>query len=168
MKKKLIIVNGTMGVGKSAACKELYKRLEGSVWLDGDWCWMMNPFIVNKENKKMVEDNITYLLRNYLTNSSFKYVIFNWVIHTEEIFDILLKRLRLNNLEFEIIKITLVCSEKSLKNRIKKDINNNLRDEGIIDRSLERLKLYKNMDTIKIDTSNISISETVDRIIKFI
>lgn len=166
MKKKLIIINGTMGVGKSATCKELYKKLEGSVWLDGDWCWMMNPFIVNQENKKMVEENITYLLRNYLTNSSFKYVIFNWVIHSEDIFNILLERL--NDLEFEIIKITLICSEKSLKNRIIKDIKNNLRDVGGIDKSLERLQLYKNMDTIKIDTSNISILEAADKIMEVI
>jgi len=166
MKKKLIILNGTMGVGKSATCKELYKKIEGSVWLDGDWCWMMNPFIVNQENKKVVEENITYLLRNYLTNSSFKYVIFNWVIHSEEIFSTLLERL--NDLDFEIIKITLICSEESLKSRLLKDIKNNLRDEADIDRSLERIQLYKNMDTIKIDTSNISISEAVDKIIEII
>jgi len=48
MKKKLIIINGTMGVGKSTISKALYKNLENSVWLDGDWCWMMNPFIVNE------------------------------------------------------------------------------------------------------------------------
>ncbi|MCT4564171.1 MAG: AAA family ATPase [Maledivibacter sp.] len=166
MNKKLIIINGTTGVGKSATCKELYKKLEGSVWLDGDWCWMMNPFIVNQENKKMIEENITYLLRNYLTNSSFKYVIFNWVIHSEEIFNTLLERL--NDLEFNIIKITLICSDKSLKSRIMKDIKNDLRNEKSIDKSLGRLQLYKNMDTIKIDTSNISIPETVDKIIEII
>ena len=166
MKKKLIIINGTMGVGKSATCKELYKKLEGSVWLDGDWCWMMNPFVVNEENKKMVEDNITYLLRNFLTNSSFKYVIFNWVIHLEEIFDLILDKLK--DLEIEVIKITLICSEESLKNRVMKDIENNIRDEGCIDRSIERLQLYKSMDTIKIDTSNTSITETADKIIQVI
>ena len=31
---------------------------------------------------------------------------------------------------------------------------------------LERLELYKNMNTVKIDTTNISINETVDKIIK--
>src|SRR5476649_2686108 len=70
MKKKLIIINGTMGVGKTATCRELNKNLENSVWLDGDWCWMINPFVVNDENKNMVVNNITYLLRNLLTNSS--------------------------------------------------------------------------------------------------
>lgn len=35
--KKLIIINGTMGVGKSTVCKQLLKILAPGVWLDGDW-----------------------------------------------------------------------------------------------------------------------------------
>lgn len=164
--KKLIIINGTMGIGKSTTCKELNKALDNSVWLDGDWCWMMNPFVVNDENKKMVEDNIIYLLRNFLTNSFFEYVIFNWVIHTEEIFDMILKRI--DDLEFQLFKITLICNEEALKNRISIDIENNLREENSIEKSLERLKLYKNMNTIKVDTSSINISQTVKKIIEIV
>jgi broad-specificity NMP kinase len=166
MKKKLIIINGTMGVGKSAACRELYKSLENSVWLDGDWCWMMNPFIVNDENKNMVINNITYLLRSFLNNSSLQYIIFNWVIHMEDIFDGILEPLK--DLNFEIIKITLTCSEEALKKRILKDVKLNLREESSINRSVERLEIYKNMSTVKIDTSNLSISETVNKMVNVI
>lgn len=164
--KKLIIVNGTMGVGKSAVCSLLNKKLENSVWLDGDWCWMMNPFIPNEENRAMVEGNINHLLRNFLNNTSFEYVIFNWVIHSEDIFEMILNKL--SDLEFEVSKITLMCSEESLKRRILKDIKDNLRDEGCIERSIERLPLYENMDTIKIDTSNISVKETVNKILEIV
>jgi broad-specificity NMP kinase len=166
MKRKLIIINGTMGIGKTAACKGLNKRLQNSVWLDGDWCWMINPFIVSDENKNMVIDNITYLLKNFLTNSSLEYVIFNWVIHVEDIFDDILEPLK--ELNFEIIKITLTCSEEALKKRILKDVKYNLREEDCLSRSVKRLEMYKNMCTRKIDTSNLSISETVDEIIKMI
>ncbi|MFL0266855.1 AAA family ATPase [Candidatus Clostridium radicumherbarum] len=166
MSKKLIIINGTMGVGKTATSKELNKKLNNSVWLDGDWCWMMNPFIVNDENKDMVIKNITYLLRNFLTNSSFEYVIFNWVIHYENIFDIVLQPL--SDLEFEVLKITLLCSEKTLKKRILNDAKLNLRDGEELSTSLERLELYKNMNTVKIDTTNISINQTVDKILKIV
>lgn len=68
--KKLIIINGTMGVGKTTISKEVHKSLDKSVWLNGDWCWMMNPWVFSEENIRMVMDNITYLLRNYLTNHS--------------------------------------------------------------------------------------------------
>ncbi|AGY78177.1 AAA family ATPase [Clostridium autoethanogenum] len=164
MEKKLIIINGTMGVGKTATSRELNKKLNNSVWLDGDWCWMMNPFTVNDENKNMVIKNITYLLRNFLINSSFEYVIFNWVIHYEDIFNLLLQPL--SDLEFEIIKVTLLCSEETLKERILNDVKLNLRDGEELSTSLQRLELYKNMNTVKIDTTNISINETVDKIIK--
>ncbi|WP_418717653.1 hypothetical protein [Bilophila wadsworthia] len=46
MKKQLILVGGAMGVGKSAVCRELLRQLTPGVWLDGDWCWNMNPFVV--------------------------------------------------------------------------------------------------------------------------
>ena len=164
--KKLIIINGTMGVGKTATSKALYKKLENSVWLDGDWCWMMNPFIVNDENKEMVLDNITHLLRNFLMNSSLEYVIFNWVIHLEEIFDMVLSKL--DGLEFEVIKITLMCNEDSFRKRVSADIANNLREKEALDMGLERIPLYKNMNTIKIDTSDISVLETTNKIIEII
>lgn len=166
MHKKLIIINGTMGVGKSATSRELNKSLNNSVWLDGDWCWMMNPFLVNDENKTMVINNITYLLRSFINNSSIEYIIFNWVIHTEDIFDTVLEPLK--DLEFDVIKITLTCSEEALKSRIGKDVEVNLRDESCINRSLQRLELYKNMSTIKLDTSKLSIAEVVEKIIKIV
>jgi broad-specificity NMP kinase len=166
MNKKLIIVNGTMGVGKTATCRKLNESLANSVWLDGDWCWMMNPFVVNDENKRMVINNITYLLRSFLTNSSFEYVIFNWVIHMEDIFNDVLQPL--SDLKFEVIKITLTCSEEALRKRLSKDIQMNLRDESSIDRSVERLELYKNMATEKIDTTDISICEAVHRIMQIV
>lgn len=165
MKKKLIIINGTMGVGKSTISKALYKNLKNSVWLDGDWCWMMNPFVVNDENKKMVEDNIVYLLSNFLKNSSLEYVVFNWVIHEESIFELLLNRLK--DFDFELYKITLICSEEVLRNRIIEDFKNGRGDRNL-ENSLKRLELYRNMDTIKIDTSNKKIDETIEEIINII
>lgn len=155
-----------MGIGKTATSRELNKRLNNSVWLDGDWCWMMNPFTVNDENKNMVINNIAYLLRSFLTNSSYEYVIFNWVIHTEDIFNLVLQPL--GNLEFEVIKISLICSEETLRKRIVNDIQLNLRNGDELSMSLERLELYKNMNTVKIDTTDISITETVDKIIEII
>ncbi|GJM69698.1 hypothetical protein HMSSN036_19140 [Paenibacillus macerans] len=119
---------------------------------------MMNPWIVNEENVKMVENNITYLLRNYLTNSTFDYVLFDWVLHREEILDGLLERLR--DLEFELKQITLICSEESLRHRMELDH----RTQEQIALSIERLKLYKDMSTMKVDTSETTIDEAVERI----
>lgn len=88
--KKLIIVSGTMGVGKSATCRLLYKMAPRSVWLDGDWCWLMNPWDTCEENREMVMNNISVLLRSYLSNSTFDNVIFSWVLHRKEVIEDLL------------------------------------------------------------------------------
>lgn len=34
--KRLFLVGGPMGVGKSAVCKQLIKKLQPGVYLDGD------------------------------------------------------------------------------------------------------------------------------------
>ncbi len=52
--KNFIVINGTMGVGKTATGKQLQKLLPNCVFLDGDWCWDASPFIVNEETKAMV------------------------------------------------------------------------------------------------------------------
>jgi hypothetical protein len=160
--KKLIIINGVPGIGKSSTCKELTRQLVNSVWLDGDWCWMMNPFIVNEENKRMVEDNITYLLRSFLSNSSYEYVVFNWVIPKEFIFELILDRL--SGLEYELYKYSLVCNEESLKSRMKQD----LRTEERIYASISDLNLYNEMNTVKIDTTSISAKEAAELIRDFV
>jgi broad-specificity NMP kinase len=164
--KKLIIINGTMGVGKSTVCNILLDKLVPSVYLDGDWCWNMNPFIVSEENKVMVINNITHLLKSYLDNSAFEYIIFCWVIHVEEIFNQILKPL--DDFEFELYKISLVCSEESLKSRLEIDVKRGIRDFDIIDKSIQRLSLYNKMDTLKVDVSSITPEQTAIDIIKII
>jgi broad-specificity NMP kinase len=85
---------------------------------------------------------------------------------TEDIFNDVPEPLA--DLDFEVIKITLICSEEALKERILKDVKLNLRDESSINMCVERLELYENMNTIKIDTTNLSIAETVDEIIRIV
>lgn len=164
MKKKLIIINGTMGVGKTTISSELNKELSNSIWLDGDWCWNMDPFIVNKETKAIVIDNITHILRNYISISHIEHIIFNWVIDINEIFDLILNPLK--DLEVEVIKITLTCSKETLVNRISKDIKSGKREKDSINKSLKRVKLYDKLNTIKINTDNKSVQECVQDIIK--
>lgn len=164
--KKLIIINGTMGVGKSTVCNILLDKLKPSVYLDGDWCWNMNPFIVSEENKAMVESNIAHLLKSYLNNSGYEYIIFCWVIHQEDIFNKVL--IPLKDFDFELHKISLVCSHQALRGRWEIDVQNGKREAAAVDRSVERLQLYNKMDTIKIDTSDATPEQTAIKIIKIV
>ena len=164
--KKLIIINWTMCVGKTTVSRALYQSIKNSFWLDGDSCWHMNPFVVNEENKKMVIENISFLLNNFIKNSMSEYIIFNWVIQTDEIMNLVLRNLNLENTE--VYKLTLMCSEDSLVERISRDIAEGIRNTDSIDRSLMNLKLCKNIDSIKVYTDNKTIDKIVDEILKII
>ena len=153
--KNLIIINGTMGVGKTTVCLELQNILPSNVFLDGDWCWQMNPFVVNKETKEMVMQNITVMLNNFLSCSQFRNVLFCWVIHEQSILDEILNKLQISDCAVKIF--TLMIDEFNLKNRLQKDIDNGIRTDDIINRSIPRLKNYDNINTIKIDTNKKSV-----------
>lgn len=43
-RQKLIVICGSPCVGKSAAADLLFQMYENSAYLDGDWCWCVNPF----------------------------------------------------------------------------------------------------------------------------
>lgn len=158
MKKKLIIINGTMGVGKSTLVKNLYKQIDNSVWLDGDWCWLMNPWNITEENKAMAMKNIHFILNQYLQNSMFEYIFFTWVIHKESIFEEILGGL--SSSDFDLMKVTITCSEEDLKTRMVID----RRRMSDIEHSVKRLKCYDRMDTIKVNTSDSDITESIRKL----
>lgn len=153
-----------MGVGKTTISKQLKQALNQSVFLDGDWCWDMHPFIVNEETKAMVLDNICHLLNNFIHCSSYENIIFCWVMHEQSIIDGILKKLDTSNLNIK--SISLISDEASLTQRIAKDITANLRQPDVLKRSLERLAMYQELNTIKIDTSNKDIPTIINTILK--
>lgn len=160
--KNLYIIGGTMGVGKTTTCQILNQKLKNSVFLDGDWCWDMSPFKVTDETKKMVMNNICYLLNNFIKCDEFDNIIFCWVLHEESIIDDILSQLNLNNCC--VYNISLICEENELKKRLKKDIENHIREESVIQRSINRLPKYSLINSIKIDVSKITAEEAASKI----
>ena len=160
--KKLYLIGGTMGVGKTSVCRLLKKKLPRAVFLDGDWCWDADPFQVNDETTAMVMDNICHLLRNFIQCTVYDNVIFCWVMHDQSIIDNILSRLDLNGCEAKTI--SLVCREDALSERLNKDIAQGLRQPDITERSLARLPLYDKLDTVKIDVSHMSAEDAAETI----
>lgn len=146
--KRLVIVNGTMGAGKTTVCRELKKLAAPCAFLDGDWCWDMEPFMVTEETKALVQDNILHTLGGFLACPAFETVIFCWVLHRQEIIDGLLARLDLRDVQAWVF--TLMVTPEALRCHIKKDIAAGLRTPDALSRSLERLALYEAMGTEKL------------------
>ncbi len=160
--KKLYLIGGTMGVGKTTVCQILKQKLEQAVFLDGDWCWDAHPFQVNEETKAMVMDNICYLLNNFLSCSAYRNIIFCWVMHEQSIVDSILSRLCLE--DCEVKNVSLICSSETLSRRLEKDIRAGIRQRDVLERSVDRLKLYQTLNTVKVDVSEISAEEAAEKI----
>lgn len=162
MMKKLYMIGGTMGVGKTAVCQHLKKQLNHCVFLDGDWCWDMHPFEVNEETKQMVLANIKFLLNSFIQCSVYENIIFCWVMHEQSIIDELLSAIETANCEVKVI--SLICREESLRERLQKDVDQGIREPEIIQRSIQRLDGYKTLNSIKLDVSDISASMAAKQI----
>ncbi len=155
--KRLYMIGGTMGVGKTTVCQIMKKELPAAVFLDGDWCWDMHPFQVTDETKAMVVDNICYMLNNFLKCSKYENVIFCWVMHEQSIIDSIFSRLDTDNCK--TTKISLICSEKALRAHLQNDIEAGRREADVIERSAKRLPLYTCLETIKIDVSDMNANQ---------
>ena len=156
--KTLYLVGGPMGVGKTSVCQLLKRRLDRCAFLDGDWCWDMDPFVVNDETKGMVLDNICFVLDRFLHCTEFENVVFCWVLHQQGIWDAILSRLDTSG--WRVVRAALVASPEALVRRLQGDIAAGRRQPDVIPRSLARLPLYEKLDVLQIDTSERSTEET--------
>ena len=160
--KRLFIIGGTMGIGKSTVSQILKQKLPNSVFLDGDWCWDSSPFQVTAETKEMVLQNICAVLNNFLKCSAYENIIFCWVMHEQSIIDTIISCL--DTADCRIIAVSLICSKQELVERLQKDVTAGIRTPDVIERSVQRIPLYQKLNTIKVNTSGKSAAEVAQEI----
>lgn len=162
--KDIFLVGGTMGVGKTTTCQIMKKKLNNSVFLDGDWCWDMHPFQVTEETKQMVMENICFLLNNFIKCSAYDHIVFCWVMHEQSIIENILSHL--DTAECRVHLISLVCDKQALQTRLSKDVDAGIRAEDTLRRSIERISLYEKLDTYKVDVSKITPEQAAEFVIQ--
>lgn len=161
--KTVYIVGGTMGIGKTTVCQQIKELLDNSVFLDGDWCWDSHPFQVNEETKKMVMQNICFMLNQFIHCSVYENIIFCWVMHEQEIIDTIIDNIDKSDCSIKII--SLVGSEENLRRKLMNDIAAGKRNIDVIERSVFRLTNYSKLNSIKICVNEKSPLEIAEEII---
>lgn len=113
--KKLILLSGSPCVGKTTVGQYLFEQYENSAYLDGDWCWCVNPFSVTDPRLRNGDRSMSFVLSNYLS-SGFEYVIFTSVVLTDTgIREGILRDITAK--DYEVVSFTLTCSEATLVRR---------------------------------------------------
>ena len=155
MRQKLIFISGSPCVGKTTVAMYLYKEFNNSAYLDSDWVWCVNPFSIEDPRLRNGDKNVSYVLSNYL-DSKFDYVFCSSVLFTDkDIRENIIKNIEAK--DYEIIGISLMCTEKTLFERHKERGDNN-------EVSYYWLKLGPYPGDYIINTDNKNINEIVDEI----
>jgi ribosomal protein S18 acetylase RimI-like enzyme len=76
--------------------------------------------------------------------------------------DSLLQRLDLTGCV--VHSLSLICREETLRTRLQHDIETGLRSEDILERSLARLSLYKDVESKKLDVSDLTPTQSAEAI----
>ena len=153
--KKLILISGSPCVGKTTVGLHLFKQYNNSAYLDGDWCWCVNPFSVKDTRIRNGDKSMSFVLSNYLS-SEFDYVFFSSVVLT----DPKIRESILNDItatDYKVIGFTLTCSEETLAKR-----HRQRGDHGAP--SFHWLHLPPYPTDIVINTDNLSVSQIAEKL----
>lgn len=121
--KKIVLILGPNGVGKSTTSEILLQKLSKCALVDAAWCRAINPFPFTDATKKAVSDNIYSLFKNYLLCKDIEFIIFPYGFHGErkQIFEQVLSRLKQDNITFELCRVILKCDKEENIARAVKD-----------------------------------------------
>jgi chloramphenicol 3-O-phosphotransferase len=150
--KKLILLSGSPCVGKTTIGQHLFEQYQNSAYLDGDWCWCVNPFSTKDLRLRNGDKSMSFVLSNYL-HSEFEYVFFTSVVLTDpKIRENILNDITATN--YKVIGFTLTCSEETLVKR-----HDQRGDKG--NTNFHWLHLPPYPTDIVIDTDNKTVREIV-------
>lgn len=160
---KVIIINGPMGVGKTAAGKMIAEKNPGTAFIDGDWCMDIHPFVGNRETKAMAVDNILHLIGNYRKCSECRMVVLAWLMDDEWVREKLMDGLF--SMQAEVQYVTLTCSRENLIRRWKNDHNCEWRTDKWLEACLASLPGFASMGNV-IDTDDLSVEQAAEMIMQ--
>jgi len=164
--KKYIIINGTMGAGKSTIGRRIAELLGRAAFIDGDFVIELHPHIDEKETKPMQRDNIYHLSKNYYHFDKCDTVVLSWIMG-EVGTDMIISEI--SKLNFQIYHFILTSNAEVLAQRWHNDNTADWRTAENLNMAIKILSEFnKRADCIFIDTSELSIDmaakEIIDRV----
>jgi len=162
--KRLILVCGPNGVGKTTACQRLLEALPRSAYIDSDWCRMMNPFAFDAATTEIIRANIAALMRNYFRSPVTENVIFSYGFHgpRQRIFQGVRHDLDMSGVAYQFCPILLECSLQEQRRRLMASG----RDSARIERAIRNTRhVYSACAYPAVDTTDLTVPQTVEGIL---
>ena len=113
----IIIINGSLGVGKSSVSEELYSRFDRSVYLDGDAMGAVHPFEIYDQARIAHLYETLELLIGFHQQHGYDNFVINYVFESAAALQALLERL--HPLDTAIHTYWLTCDPQEQAQRIR-------------------------------------------------
>jgi chloramphenicol 3-O-phosphotransferase len=113
----IIIINGSLGVGKSSVADQLHYKFDKSVHLDGDYLGDVHPFEIYDDARISHLYRTLELLIGFHQKNGYCNFVINYVFESSESLQELLNLLR--PLDSSIHTYWLTCDEKEQAKRIR-------------------------------------------------
>jgi chloramphenicol 3-O-phosphotransferase len=114
----IIIINGSLGVGKSSVAEQLHWKFDKSVHLDGDYIGDVHPFKIYDDARISHLYRTLELLIGFHQKNGYHNFVINYVFESHESLKDLLDLIR--PLDSSIHTYWLTCNEEEQAKRIRK------------------------------------------------
>jgi chloramphenicol 3-O-phosphotransferase len=163
----IIIINGSLGVGKSSVAEELHWKFDKSVHLDGDHIGDVHPFEIYDDARIDHLYRTLALLVGFHQKNGYDNFVINYVFESSESMGDLLDLLR--PLDASIHVYWLTCDKREQEKRIRARSRDQLGWE--LDRFVELQRIQAEAAQagfigVEVDTSNLSALEVAEKIWK--
>jgi hypothetical protein len=163
----IIIINGSLGVGKSSVAEQLHYRFDKSVHLDGDYIGDVHPFQIYDDLRIRHLYRTLELLIGFHQKNNYHNFVINYVFESPESLQELLDLLR--PLDSSIHTYWLTCQEAEQANRIQNRKRDGLKWE--LSRFVELQHIQANAAQQgfigkEIDTTGLTSEEVTEEIWK--
>lgn len=161
----IIIINGSLGVGKSSVSEELHWRFDKSVYLDGDHIGYVHPFEIYDEARIDHLYRTLALLIGFHQENGYQNFVINYVFESPESLQALLDYLK--PFDASIHTFWLTCDEVEQKKRILKRQREQLDwelDRFIELRTIQEKAANQGFIGVRVDTTGLSPAEVATQI----
>lgn len=163
----IIIINGSLGVGKSSVAEQLHWKFDRSVHLDGDAIGDVHPFEIYDNARIAHLYRTLELLVGFHQENGYDNFVINYVFESPESLGDLLDLLR--PLDSSIHVYWLTCNEQEQARRIRARSRDQL--EWELDRFVELQRIQAEAAQagfigVEVDTSNLNAVEVPEKIWK--
>ena len=163
----IIIINGSLGVGKSSVADELHLKFDKSVHLDGDYIGDVHPYEIYDQARIDHLYRTLELLIGFHQQNGYRDFVINYVFESPDSLQALLDLLR--PLDPSIHTYWLTCDEKEQARRIQDRQRNELEWELSRFAELQQIQAKAAQQGFigkEVDTTSLTSAEVAEEIWK--